>query len=103
MKTIYCHPHHKATLQKVFRPEDSFIPLPYLYAGVPIRFIEAMPMWVKRWVFPKEHGWIYEPNDEQLCRFFGWGREEETTEPFFAVVDESFLYKPTIQPWMLTA
>lgn len=94
-KVLYCHPDHRALLLQGVSLADSPLSFGSLFAGMTVRFRDAMPRFEKRWVFPKEHGWVYEPKDEKLCRYFGWGHEEETNNPLFLIIDEA-AFAPTI-------
>lgn len=45
------------------------------FRGCEIRFSPFVPMYARRWKFPGDPHFIYEPSDEDWCRFFGIGRE----------------------------
>jgi hypothetical protein len=94
MKKIYCHSCHR----HLFPPDGAkgIDAMPFI--GIEIRFSEVMPKWVKKWVFPKERFWEYEPSDEKWCRQLGIGHEEETSEPLILIVDEPSILELCRQP-----
>jgi hypothetical protein len=83
-KIMYSHPCHEKMIRGLLNPTNG---LPPIY-GIKVVFDENIPKFAKKWVFPKEQFWEYEPSDEKWCRQLGIGHEIETTEPVIWMVDE---------------
>lgn len=73
---VLCHPDHKQLLARMFGEAYQFDKLA-MFNGIEFRFNRDIPKYEKKWVFPVEKFWEYEPSDEAWCRKLGIGHEED--------------------------
>lgn len=101
---IICHPDNlkllKQLANKTVRPLDD---IPFQVGGYfnvygadlfDIKVITDIncPRFHRKWQFPNHRFITYEPADEIWCRPLGIGKEVDTDEPLFYVIDKSPIY-----------
>lgn len=88
-KMILLHTDWKEWLLEHAPPSPPGIPFPWP-SELPVQFSRSVPKFATRWQFPADPHWIWEPEDEQWCRFFSIGKEVETDRPAIFVVPDPF-------------
>lgn len=90
---IHTHPHNMKLLKDHIekhtpkQPQDT--PRMFISSAIQIITCEYIDRYAKKWVFPDDPMWEYEKEDETWCRFFGLGREVQTVEPVFYLMNKS--------------
>lgn len=80
--TIYIHECHKDWFLKQFKLDnDTGIYHPYGLKGFNIYFVDNIPKWRTKWIFPNDPFVEYSESDEQWARQIRYGKEVETKEP----------------------
>jgi hypothetical protein len=87
VKHLVCHPNNAAILVATARraapkvPEASFASSTgFALPGVVLVESAWAPEFATHWVFPHDQFVEYEPSDEDWCRYFGIGHEEENRD-----------------------
>jgi hypothetical protein len=91
-KIIAAHPHNIDYIRSTFRKTtvktgDGFNLSYKLIAN------DSLPIYCKKWVFPKEQFWEYDKSNEDWCRYFGFGHEEDDLSSFYYLIINERLFQ----------
>lgn len=78
---VVMHPDNKHYLQR------KACSIPIALPGLHLIVDTNVPKYATKWQFPKERFWSYGKDDEQWCRRLNIGKQVETDDPVFFVVN----------------
>lgn len=91
--TIYINKYHYDWFIKKFELDnDTGIHHPYGLNGFDINFVDHVPKWIKKWIFPVTSFVEYDEKDKVWARPIKFGYEIETNEPAVFLINRQLIF-----------